>query len=157
MSSNQSGGRTARTETRSSHELVLGIERVLNVSARQPVRAQFRFDTEFPLIIGVEFLIEDGPRALWRIGRDLLQQGLYSVSGLGDVQMWPAHLEDRAIARLRLASGNMAALFELPIPPLAEWLEDTYRAVPAAQELSGLDWEGATADLFQEGAAHRSE
>ncbi|WP_406435327.1 SsgA family sporulation/cell division regulator [Streptomyces sp. NBC_01589] len=48
--------------------------------------------------MSVEFLIEGGPRVLWRIGRDLLKQGLYSMSGLSDVQIWPSNPEGRAVA-----------------------------------------------------------
>lgn len=80
-------------------ELILDIERVLDVSARQTLRAKFRFAPEVPLIVCVEFVIEDGPRVLWRIGRGLLQQRRYSVSGLGDVRLWPSHAEDRATQR----------------------------------------------------------
>ncbi|MGV9454470.1 SsgA family sporulation/cell division regulator [Streptomyces sp. NPDC003635] len=98
--------------------------------------------------MSVVLLVEGGPRVLWRIGRDLLQQGLYSISGLGDVRVWPSRLEDGATARLQPAAGDMAALFELPVPPLARWLERTYDLVPAGQELAGVDWDVATADLL---------
>ncbi|GGT72371.1 SsgA family sporulation/cell division regulator [Streptomyces sp. NPDC056930] len=149
MSGKQSRVQARRTASHGGPELILDIERVLDVSARQAIRADFRFDPESPLIVCVEFLIEGGPRVLWRIGRDLLQQGLYSMSGLGDVQIWPSNLEARETAWLQLASGDMAALFELPVPPLAEWLQRTYELVPAGHELSGIDWDVATADLLQ--------
>ncbi|MFF9340403.1 MULTISPECIES: SsgA family sporulation/cell division regulator [unclassified Streptomyces] len=126
--------------------LSLGIERVLGVSARQAVRAEFRFSPEAPWAVSVELLVAGGPRTRWRIGRELLQQGLHSMSGLGDVQMWPSNLEERATSWLQLCSGDMAALFELPVPPLAAWLERTYGLVPAARELAGVDWGVATAD-----------
>jgi hypothetical protein len=148
MSSNQPGVQ-ARPAPHGRPELILDIERVLGVAARQAIRAEFRFDPGTPLVVSVELLIEGGPRVLWRIGRDLLQQGLYSVSGLGDVQMWPARSEDPATAWLQLASQDMAALFELPVPPLEEWLEYTYELVPAGRELAAIDWEVATADLLQ--------
>ncbi|MEW2489783.1 SsgA family sporulation/cell division regulator [Streptomyces sp. NPDC048411] len=149
MSGKQSRVQARRTASHGGPELILDIERVLDVSARQAIRAEFRFDPESPLIVCVEFLIEGGPRVLWRIGRDLLQQGLYSMSGLGDVQIWPSNLEARETAWLQLACGDMAALFELPVPPLAEWLQCTYELVPAGHELSGIDWDVATADLLQ--------
>ncbi|MYT71764.1 MULTISPECIES: SsgA family sporulation/cell division regulator [unclassified Streptomyces] len=155
MSGNHPGVQAPRTAPcDSSPHLVLDIERVLDVSARQAVRAEFRFDPGSPLVVHVELLIEDGPCVLWRIGRDLLHQGLYSVSGLGDVRIWSTRPEgDPATARLQLASGDMAALFELPVPPLAEWLEHTYELVPAGQELSAVDWDVATADLLQDPTA----
>ncbi|MEE4543104.1 SsgA family sporulation/cell division regulator [Streptomyces sp. V4-01] len=133
----------------STAELTLDIERVLGVSARQPVRATFRFDPDHPLIVTAELLVEGGPRVLWRIGRDLLTQGLHSMSGLGDVQIWPSCLHRRTTARLRLTSGDMAALFELPLPPLAQWLEHTYQAVTTEHALAAIDWDLATTDLLQ--------
>lgn len=42
----------------------------------------------------------------------------------------------------------MAALFELPVPPLAEWLERTYELVPVGTELTELDWNTAAAALL---------
>ncbi|MGV9915410.1 SsgA family sporulation/cell division regulator [Streptomyces tendae] len=138
--------RTASEE--GSLVLSLDIERVLGVSARQAVEAEFRFSSETPWVVSVELLVEDGPCVQWRIGRDLLQQGLESVSGLGDIQMWPSSLEDGATSWLQLCSGDMAALFELPVPPLAEWLERTYELVPAERELAEVDWDVATTDLL---------
>ncbi|MEV6742769.1 SsgA family sporulation/cell division regulator [Streptomyces sp. NPDC051104] len=149
MSGNRPGFQTRRAARHGRPDLTLDIERVLDVSARQAVRAEFRFAPEAPLIVSVEFLIEGGPCVLWRIGRDLLQQGLYSTSGLGDLRIWPSGPGDRATAWLQLASGDMAALFELPVAPLAEWLEYTYELVPAGDELAGVDWDVATAALLQ--------
>ncbi|MFE9899142.1 SsgA family sporulation/cell division regulator [Streptomyces achromogenes] len=156
MSGNQPGVRDPRTAPHGHQRLSLGIERVLDVSTRQAIRAELRYDPALPLVVSVEFLIEGGPRVRWRIGRDLLRQGLYTMSGLGDVRMWPSSLEEGATARLQLASGDMAALFELPIPPLAAWLEHTYSLVPAGQELAGVDWDVTTANLLYDGPAPSS-
>ncbi|MEV8563142.1 SsgA family sporulation/cell division regulator [Streptomyces sp. NPDC051917] len=151
MSGNQPDRQARRTASDGRAELVLDIERVLGLATRQAVRAEFRFDPEAPWVVSVELGIEGGPHVLWRIGRDLLHQGLHSVSGLGDVRIWPARSADRATARLQLTSRDMAALFELPVPPLAEWLAHTYELVPAGHE---IDWDAATADLLQEPRAH---
>jgi hypothetical protein len=150
MSGYQPGVDAGRTAPRGRPELTLDIERVLDLSARQTIRAAFRYDPELPLIVRVEFLIEGGgPRVVWRIGRDLLHQGLYSMSGVGDVRMWPSRPEERDTAWLQLASGDMAALFELPVPPLAEWLEHTYALVPAGGEFAAVDWDVTTQDLLR--------
>ncbi|MEV0502231.1 SsgA family sporulation/cell division regulator, partial [Streptomyces spectabilis] len=126
MSGHQPSVRDDRPARHGVPELALGIERVLGVSARQPVRAAFRFDPRAPLVVSAEFVVENGPRVLWRIGRDLLWQGLRAKSGTGDVRMRPSHQEhrhhagspdDRATAWLQLATGDVAALFELPVPP----------------------------------------
>ncbi|WP_338704290.1 SsgA family sporulation/cell division regulator (plasmid) [Streptomyces sp. Q6] len=128
--------------------LALDIERVLNVRARQTIRAEFRFDPRSPLTVRVELGIEGGRSVVWRIGRDLLRQGLYSMSGLGDVQIWPTGAAGRRTARLQLVSGDMAALFDLPVPPLADFLEHTYELVPVGRELAGMDWDVAVTDLL---------
>lgn len=154
MSGNQPNRRTRRAVSDGRPELVLDIERVLDLTTRQAVRAKFRFAPDAPWVVSVELEIESGPRVLWRIGRDLLHQGLHSMSGLGDVRIWPSYSVDRPIARLQLTSRDTAALFELPVPPLAEWLADTYELVPADAELSEIDWDVATASLLQEPQAH---
>lgn len=154
MSGNPSDRQVRRTTADGRHELILDIERVLDLATRQAVRAEFRFDPDAPWIVSVELAIHDGPCVLWRIGRDLLQQGLHSVSGLGSVQIWPSQSAGRATARLQLVSQDMAALFELPSLPLAEWLAHTYELVPAGDELSEIDWDAATADLLQKPQAH---
>ncbi|MBU3865731.1 SsgA family sporulation/cell division regulator [Streptomyces sp. 4503] len=148
MRGDQPGTQAGQTVASGRPQMTLDIERVLDVSARQAIKAKFQFDPKAPLSVCVEFLVEGGPRVLWRIGRDLLQQGLYSTSGLGAVQMRPSNPEERATAWLQLTSGDMAALFELPVLPLAEWLEYTYELVPAGQELAEVDWDMATANLL---------
>ncbi|MFD7900596.1 SsgA family sporulation/cell division regulator [Streptomyces sp. NPDC059568] len=69
--------------------------------------------------------------------------------------MWPSKPENRATAWLQLGSGDMAALFELPMPPLSEWLEHTYELVPAGHELSGVNWDVTAADLLSSPIADR--
>ncbi|WP_369141949.1 SsgA family sporulation/cell division regulator [Streptomyces sp. R44] len=127
----------------------LDIERVLGLSARQAIRAEFRFSPEAPLAVGVELLVQGGPRVLWRIGRDLLHQGLRSATGFGDVRMWPSPSEEPATAWLQLTSRETAALFEIPVRPLAEWLECTYGLVPAGREVDMIDWAVTAADLLR--------
>ncbi|WP_055526204.1 SsgA family sporulation/cell division regulator [Streptomyces graminilatus] len=148
MSSNQPAVQ-ARPAPHARPELILDIERVLDVKARQTVRAGFRFDPRAPLIVSLELVVKDGPRVLWRISRDLLHQGLRSASGLADVQLWPARAEGRPTAWLQLSSTDMAALFELPVPPLEQWLEHTYELVLGGREFAGLDWDTATEDLLK--------
>ncbi|MER5949483.1 SsgA family sporulation/cell division regulator [Streptomyces sp. NPDC001904] len=154
MSGHAPGAPTGRSVPGRRPRLTLDIERVLGVRARQAIRAEFLFDPAAPLVVSVEFVAEGGPRVLWRIGRDLLQEGLYSMSGLGDVRVWPAAGQRGATARMQLASGDTAALFELPVPPLAAWLTHTYELVPAGEELADVDWDVTAADLLHGPRAH---
>lgn len=150
MSGDQRGVRAHQGPPHAQPVLTLDIHRVLDLFARRGVRAEFRFDPDVPFVVTTGLRIEGGPTVIWRIGRDLLYQGLFSVSGLGDIQVWPSHLEERATAWLQLSPGGTAALFELPLSPLAEWLEYTYQLVPAGEELDGLDWDAVTASLLED-------
>ncbi|MEU9044935.1 MULTISPECIES: SsgA family sporulation/cell division regulator [unclassified Kitasatospora] len=162
MSGHRPGARANRT-TPGVPDLTLDIERVLGLSARQAVRAGFRYDPEHPLVVSVELRVDGGPCVRWRIGRDLLRRGLSARSGLGDVQVRPSERADgtegaegtegadgtdRATAWLRLVSADTAALFELPVAPLAKWLAHTYEAVPAGHELAAVDWDTITTGLL---------
>ena len=42
---------------------------------------------------------------------------------------------------------KVEALYELPITPLAEWLDATYRVVSAETEMDGLDWDAFLLEL----------
>jgi hypothetical protein len=149
MSVDESGVRERRPASYGRSRLTLDIERLLGISTRQAVRADFRFDAvRSPFTVRVDFVIDGGPRVRWHIGRDLLKQGLHSMSGLGDVKMWPSDRTGRTTAWLRLASGDMAALFELPVAPLTRWLEGVYEVVPAGAELAGVDWDAAAAQVL---------
>ncbi|MCQ4205932.1 SsgA family sporulation/cell division regulator [Streptomyces longispororuber] len=136
--------------------LLLDVDQMLDEFTRRPVRAAFHFDPDAPAVISVEFLAERGPGLLWRIGRELLHRGVTSMSGSGEVRMWPTLSRERPSSWLLLESPDVEALFELPTARLAEWLDATYRIVTAEAEMAGLDWDaflrrllgspGATAD-----------
>ncbi|MFJ8622125.1 SsgA family sporulation/cell division regulator [Kitasatospora sp. NPDC093550] len=127
--------------------LVLAVDRMLDEFTRLPARAEFRFDPAMPAVITVEFLAERGPGLVWRFGRELLHRGLTTMSGCGDVRMWPAQPDERPTSWLLLETPELEALFELPTGPLAAWLDAGYRIAPAETELDGLDWDGFLRNL----------
>ncbi|MEV7238819.1 SsgA family sporulation/cell division regulator [Streptomyces sp. NPDC051020] len=121
--------------------LRLDVRRVLDGVPWLPVRAEFRFDAGSPMVVSVTLTPWHGTGVTWRIGRDLLYQGLYVESGEGDVQAWPMQSEEGDTAWLLLESGNNSAVFELPAPLLGSWLEATYERVSAEEEMADLDWD----------------
>ncbi|MCT9935195.1 SsgA family sporulation/cell division regulator [Planotetraspora sp. A-T 1434] len=131
----------ARSAPEQVPSLFLDLDQMLDEFTRLPIRAEFRFDPEMPAVITVEFLPERGPTLIWRIGRELLHRGLTSMSGSGDVRMWPTLPGKRPSSWLLLESQEVEALFELPTAPLAEWLDATYRITSAEAEMDGLDWD----------------
>lgn len=137
--------------TTSHPPLRVYVQQVLDQFAQQSLLAEFGYDPSDPLVVTVTFLVENGPGVTWRFGRDLLHQGLLSLSGIGDVQVWPTRLDDRTAVWLEVGSYGMRALFELPAPALAEWLESTYRLVPAGFEMADVNWEAVITGLLSGG------
>ncbi|MER7705151.1 SsgA family sporulation/cell division regulator [Kitasatospora sp. NPDC097605] len=129
--------------------LLLAVDQLLDEFTRLPGQAEFRFDPATPAVVTVEFLAERGPGLVWRLGRELLYRGLATMSGCGDVRMWPTQREERPSSWLLLESPELEALFELPTAPLTVWLDATYRAVPAGAELDGLDWDDFLLELLE--------
>ncbi|GHK05553.1 SsgA family sporulation/cell division regulator [Streptomyces sp. NPDC003753] len=128
--------------------LLLDLDQMLDEFTRQPMRAKFRFDVDMPAVITVEFAAERGPTLIWHIGRELLYRGVTSMSGAGDVRMWPTLPGERPSSWLLLESEEVEALFEIPTAPLAEWLDATYRVVSAETEMDGLNWDGFLMELL---------
>lgn len=128
--------------------LLLDLDQMLDEFTRLPMTAEFRFDPAMPAVITVEFLSERGPSLIWRIGRELLHGGLTSMSGCGDVRMWPTLPGERPSSWLLLESQEVEALFELPTEPLAEWLDATYRITSAEAEMDSLNWDDFLIELL---------
>ncbi|MFE4453277.1 SsgA family sporulation/cell division regulator [Streptomyces sp. NPDC056796] len=128
--------------------LLLDLDQMLDEFTRQPVRARFRFDPDVPAVITIELLSERGPGLVWSLGRELLYCGMTSMSGSGDVRMWPTLPGERPSSWLLMESQEVEALFELPTAPLGEWLDATYRITPAEAEMDGLNWDGFLRDLL---------
>ncbi|WP_238698135.1 SsgA family sporulation/cell division regulator [Streptomyces sp. E5N91] len=128
--------------------LYLNLDQMLDEFTRLPMRAKFRFDPEMAAVITVEFLAERGPSLIWLIGRELLHRGVTSMSGTGDVRMWPTLPGEQPSSWLLLESAEVEALFELPTEPLADWLDATYRTVAAEAEMEGLNWDDFLTDLL---------
>ncbi|MEE4546933.1 SsgA family sporulation/cell division regulator [Streptomyces sp. V4-01] len=130
--------------------LFLDLDELPDEFTRLPTRAEFRFDPGMPAAITVEFVAEDGPSLVRHIGRGLLHGGLTAMSGSGDIRMWPMRPGERPSSWLLLESTDAGALFEIPREPLARWLDATYRIVPAASEMDGLDWDGFLLGLLDD-------
>ncbi|MBO1329995.1 SsgA family sporulation/cell division regulator [Streptomyces sp. VRA16 Mangrove soil] len=139
-----------RAQSASEHvpALLLDVDQMLDEFTRLPLQARFRFDPALPAVITVEFLPERGPSLVWRIGRELLHEGLTEMSGIGEVRMWPTLPGGPPSSWLLLESPEVEALFELPTERLADWLAATYLIASAEAELDGLNWDGFLRDLL---------
>ncbi len=105
------------------------------------------YTADDPHAITVRF--PGGP--VWQFGRDLLAQGLFTMSGYGDVRIGP-HLTLTCMVEIHLAGDGCTGVFLADAPTLDRFLDDTLRLVPMGSEYAGWDIDAALADLC-EGAA----
>ncbi|MEU3252245.1 SsgA family sporulation/cell division regulator [Streptomyces sp. NPDC006997] len=146
-----SGSPARRPLPRRVAPLSLRINRVVWHTLRVPLAADFRYDPGIPLTVSVTFRPPEGPRVTWRIGRDLLLDGLMEATGDGDVRIWPLRGRSRWKVCLRLRSRGAQALFEADLGALETWLRGTYDVVPYGTELAGVDWDALVAELSEGG------
>ncbi|UXY20374.1 SsgA family sporulation/cell division regulator [Streptomyces cynarae] len=121
--------------------LPMRIHRILWSSIRVPMRAAFHYDSGDPLTVDVCLRPPEGPPVTWVISRDLLYEGTQGHTGIGDVRLWPAHAQGRAVMYMRLESRGMTALFEVNLSKLEAWLLSTFDLVPPGTELDETDWD----------------
>jgi hypothetical protein len=112
------------------------------------VPSTFRHDPSDPYAVRVGMQI-DGCRIEWLMGRELLQAGLQDVAGLGDVCVHPGiDANGAAVVHLELSSPDGDAVLVVPAPELAQFLQASYRSVPAGAETALLDIDAALVELL---------
>lgn len=121
--------------------LVMDDDRTLRVPST------LTYAAENPYAVTAIFRAPDGD-VTWVFGRDLLDDGLIEPSGEGDVTVWPAAHEGRAVVCLALASPAGSALLHLEAQPLRAFLDESYDLVPMGTEGEHLDLDSALAVLL---------
>lgn len=120
----------------------LGVRLVVPDSTRIPLRASLRYTATDPYAVRVAFHTGIDEEVEWIFARELLTVGVVCHSGEGDVRVWPAHGEDGDEINIALSSPSGNALFEVPLPQLAEFLQRTYCVVPAGDETRFVNVDG---------------
>ncbi|MFJ6382141.1 SsgA family sporulation/cell division regulator [Kitasatospora sp. NPDC092039] len=99
------------------------------------VRTRFRFDAARPYEVLLTFHLGRPDEADWVFSRELLRDGLRTLSGQGDVKLWPAYCPCHgATLHLALESPHGSALLEASKPRVQAWLDRTYALVSEHQE-----------------------
>ena len=116
-----------------------------------PVRAGLRYDMTDPYAVQVSF--HTGPTGgedivEWTFARQLLGDGIARAAGEGDVQVWPSTSGHETVVCLSLSSPSGRALFEVPLQALADFLAQTYAAVPTGSESEHVDVDAELALLL---------
>jgi len=114
-----------------------------------PVDVDLDYDIDDPYAVRMTLAIPGIEPVSWRVGRDLLCEGLRGIAGEGDVRV-------RTISNdtvlLELKSPDADAWFNVPAGELAEFLDDTYAAVPMYLESEWIDMDDALHALLTEAA-----
>lgn len=109
----------------------------LNYLPRDPYAVRVAFQT------GAAEIIE------WTFARSLLSDGVTHPVGAGDVQVWPTDVAEHAGVCLALSSPSGRALFEAPLPPVVQFLTQTYALVPTGDESCFVDVDSELASLLK--------
>jgi len=83
----------------------------------------------------------------WVIARELLTGGLDSLTGDGDVRVWPSE-DGEPVIYIALTSPSGDALFEAPHDAVADFLRNTARIVPLGGESAFVNIDAELADLL---------
>jgi hypothetical protein len=112
-----------------------------------PVVARFGYRRDDPYAVSLQFLVEGDQWITWNFGRELLEQGITTPAGEGDVQIWPGTQDQVRCIYLHTSSPHGAATFMLPLTVVVEFLLSTYALVPSGTESGYLDLDAEIAAL----------
>lgn len=108
----------------------------------EPMNVDLHYRSDDPHAVTMHFQARD-QESIWLVGRELLADGMLAPTGLGDVRLRPAGGD---VLVLELFTEDSHAVFHLSAEELDRFLEATYAAVPAGQEV--LDFELLLKDLL---------
>ncbi len=110
----------------------------LAYSAGDPLAVRMVFPADMSL---------SGASVTWTFARALLDSGLHSPSGAGDVYIWP---RGRTQTMVELRSPEGVALLRFATGRLRHFLLHSYTAVPVERETQAIDIESGLASLLGE-------
>jgi hypothetical protein len=116
-----------------------------------PVKVDLTYNSRDPYAVQASFRTGGSTAVEWVFARDLLQDGLVTEAGAGDVRVQPMPTDPGRV-QLELSSPSGHALFTTCARTLGEFLRRTYSAVPPSTEYSWLDFDLALSELLNESA-----
>jgi Streptomyces sporulation and cell division protein, SsgA len=144
----------------------LGLGFVTPEQTNIPLIGSLYYSLNDPYAIRMAFHIGTGEPIEWVFARDLLAAGLESPEGMGDFKAWPssgvagdlaaegaADEDDAAgheILNIELSSPSGCAHFETSAAAISEFLQRTYRLVPAGEESGFVDVGAELDDILRQ-------
>ncbi|MTD58761.1 SsgA family sporulation/cell division regulator [Amycolatopsis pithecellobii] len=105
----------------------------------RPIKVKFRYSTDDPYAVVLDFAVGVDEWVRWAIARELLAAGLREDSGDGDVFIAPdSDLPWRIW--LTVSSPTGVAMFAFHRPDLESALAKTEALVPSGTESTRIDW-----------------
>ena len=118
-------------------------------SVTREVTVVLRYDRQDPFAVQIVFPSEvslDGHEVAWVFSRELLEDGLHTPVGQGDVRIRPGD-PARTVIELRAPEGM--AVIEFDTAGLRCFLRGAYELVPCGEEHLGLDLDRGLTALFR--------
>ena len=115
-----------------------------------PVTVELTWRASYPYAVELLFMAAHGDAhdVSWLVARDLLTEGLYLPTGLGDVHVRP-HQCDPETTVLVLDAHEGRAEFVLDTDVLSDFLQATYEHIPPGAEYMALDLDTHLARLLE--------
>lgn len=126
----------------------LGLSLVVPEHGAVPLVASLYYSADDPYAIRMAFHVGADEPVEWIFARELLAAGLDRPTGEGDVQVWPAEVDGTDVLNLALSSPYGEAHFEAPLSATGEFLERTYRIIPAGSEADFVNLDAELDDLL---------
>ena len=113
-----------------------------------PVPASLRYSSDDPLAVHLDFPADislSGAMVTWTFSRDLLEEGVLTPAGTGDVHIWPCG-RSRTVVELHSPYGM--ALLQFDTSALRRFLLRSYAVVAAGREELGPALDRGLASLI---------
>ncbi|MFI1398311.1 SsgA family sporulation/cell division regulator [Streptomyces sp. NPDC020681] len=114
------------------------------------MQVSLTYNADDPLAVRMVFpptVSLNGTGVTWTFARSLLDSGLHTPSGAGDVHIWPC---GRTQTMVELRSPDGVALLQFDTARLRRFLLHTYATVPKELETRAIDMEHGLATLLRE-------
>ncbi|MEU9450805.1 SsgA family sporulation/cell division regulator [Streptomyces sp. NPDC048277] len=123
---------------------------LLDEESPVPVVTDLRYDAADPYSVFLVFNVGTDAVIEWEFGRELLASGRWRLSGLGDVQIWPAEIRGHGLVYMSFRSGCEMFVIAASAVVIEEFLTSAFEAVPLGEERSFLGTESFVGRLPDE-------
>ncbi|MGW7426717.1 SsgA family sporulation/cell division regulator [Streptomyces sp. NPDC054813] len=123
---------------------------LLEEEAPLPVITDLRYDSAEPYSIFIAFNAGADVVIEWEFGRELLTSGRRRLTGLGDVQVWPAEIRGHGLVYMSFRSGWEMFVVAASAVVIDEFLKSALEVVPLGEESRFLGVESFVSQLPDE-------